>query len=112
MKQMRGHLPAGSTTLPTCRQEHQPSSHTIRIEPTCTSLVGAQRPLVFAALACCLLPGFASLHAQSTFGSVRGIVQDNTSASVPDTTVTLHSTEENTDRVVPADPTGAFIFEP
>jgi Carboxypeptidase regulatory-like domain len=111
MQHNRGLLPAGNTTLPTCRQEHQPSSHTTRIEPSCTALVGAQRPLVFAALACCLLPGFASLHAQSTFGSVRGIVQDNTSASVPDTTVTLHSTDENTDRNVPSDSTGAFIFE-
>jgi hypothetical protein len=34
--------------------------------------------------------------AQSTFGSVRGVAQDNTGGTLPDTQVTLHSLDENT----------------
>jgi hypothetical protein len=49
--------------------------------------------------------------AQSTFGSVRGIVQDNTSAVVADSQVVLHSTDENTERTVNADASGSFTFE-
>ncbi len=49
--------------------------------------------------------------AQSTFGSVRGIVQDNTGASVPDSQVILHSTDENTERTANADESGNFTFE-
>src|SRR5712691_9025337 len=52
-----------------------------------------------------------SAFAQSTFGSVRGIVQDNTSAVISDTQVVLHSTDENTERTVTADTSGNFIFE-
>src|ERR1700712_5494932 len=48
---------------------------------------------------------------QSTFGSVRGIVQDNTSAVVSDTQVVLHSTDESAERTVIADTSGNFIFE-
>jgi hypothetical protein len=67
-----------------------------------------------------ILPIFAILlilnivtpaFAQSTFGSVRGIVQDNTSAVISDTQVVLHSTDENTERTVAADASGNFIFE-
>jgi hypothetical protein len=49
--------------------------------------------------------------AQSTFGSVRGIVQDNTSAVISDTQVVLHSLDENTERTASADASGSFIFE-
>jgi hypothetical protein len=49
--------------------------------------------------------------AQSTFGSVRGIVQDNTSAAVSDSQIVLHSTDENTERTVNADTSGTFTFE-
>jgi Carboxypeptidase regulatory-like domain/TonB dependent receptor len=49
--------------------------------------------------------------AQSTFGSVRGIVQDNTSAVVADSQVVLHSTDENSERTVNADASGSFTFE-
>jgi Carboxypeptidase regulatory-like domain len=52
-----------------------------------------------------------SSFAQSTFGSVRGTVQDNTGASVPDSQVILHSVEENTERSVAADTSGGFTFE-
>ena len=50
-------------------------------------------------------------HAQSTFASVRGTVQDITGATIPGTQVTLHSVDENTDRVVDANASGGFVFE-
>ncbi|MGI4830620.1 MAG: carboxypeptidase-like regulatory domain-containing protein [Janthinobacterium lividum] len=51
-----------------------------------------------------------SAQAQSTFGSIRGAVADSTGASVPGTAVTLHSTDENTDRAVTTDVDGTFLF--
>src|SRR5580704_14973329 len=48
---------------------------------------------------------------QSTFGSVRGVVQDDTGAILPDAQVTLHSLDENTDRVVKTDSDGSFTLE-
>src|ERR1700679_2299810 len=63
-------------------------------------------------LVCCLfLSCVIPAVAQSTFGSVRGIVQDNTSAAISDTQVVLHSTDENTERTVTADASGNFVFE-
>jgi hypothetical protein len=58
-----------------------------------------------------LLLGCGIARAQSTAGSIRGVVQDKTGAVVPQTRVTLHSNDENTDRVVVADDTGAFLLE-
>src|SRR3984885_1159652 len=49
--------------------------------------------------------------AQSTFGSVRGVVQDDTGAILPDAQVTLHSLDENTDRKVTSDADGNFTLE-
>jgi Carboxypeptidase regulatory-like domain/TonB dependent receptor len=67
---------------------------------------------VFSILVCYLLiSSVAPAYAQSTFGSVRGIVQDNTSAVISGTQVVLHSTDENTDRTASADASGSFIFE-
>ena len=66
----------------------------------------------FPLLVCCLLLSFvAPAYAQSTFGSVRGIAQDNTGAAISDTQVVLHSTDENTERTVNSDASGGFIFE-
>src|ERR1700735_5325173 len=48
---------------------------------------------------------------QSTFGSVRGIVQDKSGAAVGGAKVVLHSTDENSDKMVDADATGGFSFE-
>jgi hypothetical protein len=70
------------------------------------------RMRIFAIVAVCLLLAAAApAFAQSTFGSVRGIVQDNSTAVVPDSKIILHSTDENTDRTADADPSGSFIFE-
>jgi hypothetical protein len=56
-----------------------------------------------------LMPGAA--FGQSTFGSVRGVAQDDTGAILPDTQVTLHSLDENTDRKVMTDADGNFTLE-
>jgi Carboxypeptidase regulatory-like domain len=51
------------------------------------------------------------LAAQSTFGSIRGTAQDTSGAAIPDTQVTLHSTDQNTDRVAKTSATGDYEFE-
>jgi hypothetical protein len=53
----------------------------------------------------------SSAHAQSTFGSVRGSVQEASGSAIPGAQVVLHSTDENTERTVDTDASGAFIFE-
>jgi hypothetical protein len=60
-----------------------------------------------------ILMGFGNLvvHAQSTFGSVRGTTQDPTGAIIPETQVTLHSVDENTDAMTTSDDQGNFGFE-
>jgi hypothetical protein len=55
--------------------------------------------------------GSGIARAQSTAGSVRGVVQDKTGALVPGSRITLHSNDENTDRVVIADASGTFLLE-
>src|SRR5271154_6929637 len=53
----------------------------------------------------------ASSHAQSTFGSIRGTAQDSSGAVLPDTQITLHSIDENTNRIVKADAAGNYSIE-
>jgi hypothetical protein len=55
--------------------------------------------------------GNSVVHAQSTFGSVRGTMQDQTGAAVPRAHVTLHNSDENTDVTVNGDDQGNFSFE-
>jgi hypothetical protein len=62
-------------------------------------------------LGCLLLGATLTAHAQSTFGSVRGAVQDPTGAAIPNTELVLHSVDDNSDRTISADSSGAFIFE-
>src|SRR5271155_2756299 len=52
-----------------------------------------------------------SAYAQSTFGSIRGTVQDSTSAVIPGATVTVHSLDENFDRQVTTNDSGDFVVE-
>ncbi len=73
-------------------------------------------PALFCRLACfllcCILPGTASsVLAQSTFGSIRGTLQDASGAVLPDGSVTLHNTDKNNDLTVRTDAGGAFFFE-
>lgn len=81
--------------------------------PSGTSQVNKGRSLVgiLAILFALFLLIAPQLKAQSTFGSVRGVAQDHSGASLPDTQITLHSIDENTDRTVKADSTGSYSFE-
>jgi hypothetical protein len=65
----------------------------------------------FAVLFALLCVSNSRLDAQSTFGSIRGTVQDSSGASIPDAQIALHSIDENTDRTVTSDATGAYAFE-
>jgi hypothetical protein len=58
-----------------------------------------------------LIMSATRLAAQSTFGSIRGTVQDDSGAVIPDTQITLHSTDQNTDRVVKSNTAGNYEFE-
>jgi hypothetical protein len=58
-----------------------------------------------------LLANPFQMLAQSTFGSVRGTVQDSTGAAIPGTQLVLHSVDENTDRSFTTDSSGSFLFE-
>ncbi len=67
---------------------------------------------IFGMVFCCaLLAGIPSAIAQSTFGSVRGTVQDATGAAIPGAHIVLHSTDENTDKAADSDASGGFVFE-
>ena len=62
----------------------------------------------FALLAFLLFPLFN--QAQSTFGDIRGTLRTRRPL-IPQATVTLHSLDENTDRVSTSDATGGYLFE-
>src|SRR5215469_2162335 len=49
--------------------------------------------------------------AQSTFGSIRGVVQDESGGVLPDAVIIVHSVDENTNRTVTADSEGNFVAE-
>jgi hypothetical protein len=51
------------------------------------------------------------VHAQSTFGDVRGTTRDPSGLPLPTTTATAHSLDENTDRRVISGEDGAFVIE-
>jgi Carboxypeptidase regulatory-like domain len=57
-----------------------------------------------------LFVGSPRLTAQSTFASILGIAQDASGAAIPDTQITLHSVDQNTDRVVKTSATGDYEF--
>jgi len=52
-----------------------------------------------------------NVHAQSTFGSIRGTVQDASGAVVPAAAVTVHSLDENFERDVTTNDSGDFVVE-
>ena len=51
------------------------------------------------------------IEAQSTFGSLHGLVTDQTGSAIPGTQVTLHSLDENTDVRTVSDDSGSFAFD-
>jgi hypothetical protein len=114
MKHNRGLLPfdaQGSTPSHTCRQEHafRPLGNTSPSLRVFASQLKSS--CMLAAVALCLILASPSLYAQSTFGSIRGTVEDAAAAAIPDAKVILHSTDENTDRVISSDSSGAYILE-
>ena len=72
--------------------------------------VGSSIKAILIVLALVLI-GTLSVQAQSTFGSIRGVVQDTSGAAIPDAQVTLHSVDENTDHAVKTDATGNYTLE-
>jgi hypothetical protein len=58
-----------------------------------------------------LLSSLAQMRAQSTFGSIRGTVQDTSGAMIPGAVVTIHSLDENFDRQTMASDAGEFVVE-
>jgi len=66
-------------------------------------------PPVTWLFACIVL--LAAARAQSTFGSIRGTVQDASGAVIPGALVTVHSLDENFDRQATSDGAGNFVVE-
>src|SRR5277367_2204071 len=64
---------------------------------------------IFLAICAMSIPA-KSANAQSTFGSIRGIVTDSSGATIAGAAVALHSVEENTDRTTTTDSDGAYLF--
>jgi hypothetical protein len=81
----------------------------IQPEPKSTKSVSAFALAIMCSILVLTLPLRAL--AQSTFGSVRGTVQDALGASIPGTQLVLHSVDENTDRTITTDSSGSFLFE-
>ncbi len=64
-----------------------------------------------AALLALIVLAATPVRAQSTFGSIRGTVEDVSGATIPGAQVTLHSIDENTDRSVTSDDSGNYVLE-
>src|SRR4051812_32428909 len=60
-----------------------------------------------AILALCLASA-VTLHAQSTFGTILGTVRDNSGAVVPNATIRITNTDENTSREVVSSSDGDY----
>ena len=58
-----------------------------------------------------LAAGAFMARAQSTFGSIRGTVQDNTGAVIPGATVTVHSLDQSLTRQVTSNDAGEFLVQ-
>lgn len=63
------------------------------------------------AFACVLAYLPVNLDAQSTFGSVRGNVVDQSGAAIPGAAITLHSVDENSNISTLSNDSGNFVFE-
>ncbi len=65
----------------------------------------------FALILVLLCSSLGVAHGQSTFGSIRGVAQDESGGVLPDTQLIVHSIDENTDRTVTTDADGSFVAE-
>lgn len=74
----------------------------------CVSQKSTRNLIVLALL---LLTGVWNLAAQSTFGSIRGSVQDASGAVIPGAQVTVHSLDQSFDRQTATDDAGEFLVE-
>jgi hypothetical protein len=108
VKDSRGLYPSDATLVAKPAPLHSAERSTPREVSTATRWLRICTLTLFLGLT---LPFGFPAFGQSTFGSVRGIAEDLSGAAVPDTTVVLHSSDENTERAVNADATGNFIFE-
>src|SRR5580658_3912487 len=70
-----------------------------------------RRMVLSFTIGCMLMGGPMKLHAQSTFGTVRGSALDQTGAGVPGSHITLHNLDENSNVALASDDHGNFAFE-
>ena len=98
------------------REPHQPSVSyfrwLIRRKRTVQKRVTHRLPkLTMFGVFIATVASSAVIHAQSTFGTVRGTVQDASGSMVAGAHVTIHSVAENVDRVGTSDGSGEFSIE-
>jgi hypothetical protein len=67
--------------------------------------------LMFLMLVAFLTGAGATARAQSTFGSIRGTVQDVQGAVVPGATIVANSLDDNSERQTTSNDAGEFLFE-
>ncbi len=86
---------------------HRPSAHAQKSAPARDRM----RLVAVTLFALSMLGATFQLHAQSTFGSIRGTVQDNSGAVIPGATIDLSSLDENAQRTSTSGPSGEYVFE-
>ena len=77
----------------------------------CAPLTRAGRIAIVAAIVALILQCTIQAFGQSTFGSIRGAVQDASGAVIPGATVTVHSLDENFEQKTVSGATGDYEFE-
>src|ERR1700730_6887050 len=83
---------------------HERSSRTLQSSAaTCRLRIAGIAIAILAIILCSSM-----CFVQSTFGSIRGTVQDASGAAIPGAQVTLHSVDENTDQVASTDASGNY----
>jgi hypothetical protein len=70
--------------------------------------LGSWRSSLLCLLVLCA--GMAPLNAQSTTGTIQGVVRDNQDAMIPGATVTVRHVETNTTRILVTEATGSYRF--
>ena len=91
---------------------HLQSAMRGRIQPASMHLLSVSGRLLCIMLAVLFIAIVGSdACAQSTFGSMRGTVQDTSGAVIPNAAVTIHSLDEGVERQTVTDDTGAFVAE-
>jgi hypothetical protein len=102
-----GAVPVGEQQTAVSREDHYDNLQVLRPRVVRRSCVSD----ILVALFSLLFMTTSRMEAQSTFGSIRGVAQDQSGAAIPDVQVTLHSVDENTDRLTMTDAAGAYAFD-